>query len=114
MDDLAGLLCKKDNCIERFDVTGNEVTYAGASKLFNVLRNDPITRWINISHNDINPGENGPQIFGSFMRSNKTIFFINLSNCNIGENQSIPFLEQLSENNNVENLNLSNNQIGVI
>lgn len=113
MDDLAGLLCKKENCLERFDVTGNEMTYAGAGKIFHVLKRDPKTRWVNMSHNDINPSEKGPQIFGSFMRSNNSIIFINLSNCNIGEHCSIPLLEQLGENNNLITFVISNNQLGV-
>jgi Ran GTPase-activating protein (RanGAP) involved in mRNA processing and transport len=109
MDDLALLIYKKNNKLERVDVSNNKFSFLGANFVFRALTNDKVVKKVNMSSNNLSGGE--LEDLRYCLKANTSLKYLNLSDCQLNKSIGEVIGSSLGENSVLRTLILSANML---
>ena len=95
--------------LTKLDISGNEITEAGISKLFAALRVNSTLQQLNLKRNNFSAGLS--ENFLQFLQENNTVEWLNIAHCAINCEGLAGFVAGLGKNTGVRNLMLYHNAI---
>jgi len=109
MDDLALLIYKRVNVLERIDVSNNKITYAGANFVFRALLNDHVVKRISMGMNELNGGV--IEDLELCIRKNKYLEYLGFFECKLSDSVAVTIGNALTDNKRLKVLVLGSNFI---
>ena len=95
--------------LTKLDISGNEITEVGISKLFAAVRVNSQLQHLNLKKNNFSTGLS--ENFLQFLQENITVEWLNMSHCFINCEGLAGFMTGLSKNTGIKSLMLYNNLI---